>query len=517
MVNAKFTIKNYRCFSDEHPLEFEIRDGFIAFVGPNNSGKSFILKFFYEFRTIWNYLFNRSNLDSLLRGGQNSIDFQRIIDKSEVFYRFNNRDISVSIDIENLRFSFRIIRQNISSANLDNATFFLNKDKLIPFKNPAIINNIFYTNKGEININQFFELFDILRTKVIYIPAFRNAVNIGGEDRDQGYYDISIGETFIKTFSQWKLGNYTWLNQRIQDVTEDIKNLFEYESLEINPSDDKKNILLTINRKVYKLHEIGSGIVQFILVFVNAAIKQPSFILIDEPELNFHPQLQLKFLTSLASYTTNGILFATHSMGLARSVADKIYSVIKKDNYSIVKPLENHPHLPEILGELNFTAYQELGIEKILLVEGGTDIKTIQQFLRKIKKDKEFVLISLGGSGMINVNREFELSELKRITPKLYCLIDSERDSENSPLPDNRREFLEICKKLKIKVHVLERRAIENYFSDNAIKKTIGEKYKALEPYKKPNWPKEWNWRIVQNIEFEEIKNTDLGEFLKSI
>jgi len=46
-------IKNYRCFSREAPAEICIRDGFTAFVGPNNSGKSSLLRLFYELRNIF--------------------------------------------------------------------------------------------------------------------------------------------------------------------------------------------------------------------------------------------------------------------------------------------------------------------------------------------------------------------------------------------------------------------------------------------------------------------------------
>jgi AAA15 family ATPase/GTPase len=55
-MRAELTIKNYRCFPDETPLEFEIGDGFTAFVGVNNSGKSAILRVFYEFRGLFQAL-----------------------------------------------------------------------------------------------------------------------------------------------------------------------------------------------------------------------------------------------------------------------------------------------------------------------------------------------------------------------------------------------------------------------------------------------------------------------------
>ena len=51
-MEVELTLKNYRCFSDENPVCISIRNGFTALVGVNNSGKSSLLRFFYEFRDL---------------------------------------------------------------------------------------------------------------------------------------------------------------------------------------------------------------------------------------------------------------------------------------------------------------------------------------------------------------------------------------------------------------------------------------------------------------------------------
>jgi predicted ATPase len=49
------TLKNYRCFADEAPLRIEVRRGFTALVGANNSGKSSLLRFFFELRQLFQW------------------------------------------------------------------------------------------------------------------------------------------------------------------------------------------------------------------------------------------------------------------------------------------------------------------------------------------------------------------------------------------------------------------------------------------------------------------------------
>jgi len=55
-MDAELTIKNYRCFPDSRPARIVVRDGFTAFLGVNNSGKSSLLRFFYEFRRLFHSL-----------------------------------------------------------------------------------------------------------------------------------------------------------------------------------------------------------------------------------------------------------------------------------------------------------------------------------------------------------------------------------------------------------------------------------------------------------------------------
>jgi energy-coupling factor transporter ATP-binding protein EcfA2 len=306
-------------------------------------------------------------------------------------------------------------------------------------------------------------------------------------------------------------------------LTEEIRQLFGFDRLEINPSDDNQTLQVFINGRSYRLPELGSGMAQFILVLANAAVRRPALILIDEPELNLHPSLQLDFLTTIGSYASVGLLFATHSMGLARSGADYIYSLRRlAEGESEVREFEATPNLSEFLGELSFSGYQELGYKKVLLVEGTTDVKVIQHFLRLYDKEHQIVLLPLGGRQLINKEAKAQLHEIKRITPNIYALIDSEREEAGAALDPVRQGFVDACAKAAVVCHVLERRAIENYFSEEAVKKVKGAKYHALGPHEaltkvQPSWAKAENWRMAREMTRQEIAGSDLGQFLQTL
>ncbi|MBD1943992.1 AAA family ATPase [Coleofasciculus sp. FACHB-712] len=537
-MNFEITIKNYRCFSDLNPVRFVFQKGFTAFVGVNNAGKSSLLKFFYEFRSIFEQLsidkdngFNFTNKDNIFNSvlSGNYIPFKKpstVRYIEELFYNGNERSITIEIKLS----------EPVSSSNP-----LIDKVQKLVLTIPRAENKFtakLYYHTGDILsryeanfYKPFGEIFYKLKN-TLYISSFRNILNVEfmrkeGEDSqfsvEKKYFDIDAGIYFLEKWRSLKHGSDKRGQEILYTVTQDICRIFNFNSLEINASDDEFTLFLIIDGKSYKLSEQGSGITQFILVLANAAIKQPDYILIDEPELNLHPSLQLDFLTSLGSFAKEGVLFATHSIGLARSSAELIYSICKSNKGgSEIRQLEATRNLSQLLGELNFSTYNELGFDKILLVEGATEVRTIQQFLRKYGKEHQIVLLSLGGSDMIKEKSEAELAEIKRISQKIFALIDSERSNPSADLDQTRNAFCETCKKLGIECRVLERRAMENYFPDRAIKEFKGPKYQELQPYDKLEdaqyqWGKAENWRIAQKMTKEELDNTDLGEFLASL
>jgi hypothetical protein len=68
---------------------------------------------------------------------------------------------------------------------------------------------------------------------------------------------------------------------------------------------------------------------------------------------------------------------------------------------------------------------------------------------------------------------------------------------------------------------MLDRRAIENYFPERAIKWAVGSRYSALSPYEllganHPAWSKRENWRIADHMRKDDLVGTDLGAFLET-
>lgn len=525
-MDIELTIKNYRCFSDAKPARITIKRGFTAFIGINNSGKSSILKFFYEFR----HLFQQLSSTAIINGGIVGFNFpSEIMDQEEVFCNLNDRNLTIQIQLiptGEAEQAIPLIIQKLEviaqrGSNTWTCKMYLDNRNEVSGDNLSWREYHLYRETVMVaDLSQMFKACGLL-SNMVYIPSFRNAINVGASS----YYDIPIGQAFITQWNSWKTGPTKRLQESAYRVQEDIAKIFEYSQLEINASPDGQRLHMLINGKSYKISELGSGLAQFFLVLASAAMRptSPSFILIDEPEINLHSSLQLDFLTRLTSYASHGILFATHSVGLARASAEHIYSVRRyPDSQSEVTDYNSTPRLAELLGELSFAGYKELGFDKILLVEGSTEVKTIQQFLRWYKKEHQIVLLPMGGDQMINPEAGVQLEEIKRISDNVCALIDSERSAPGEELEARRAAFKKLCDDANIKCHVLERRAIENYFPDHAVKKVKGDTYRALQEYEQfkdpfTKWAKSENWQIAKEMVPGDLDNTDLGEFLQSL
>jgi hypothetical protein len=78
-----------------------LEDGFTAFVGVNNSGKSSLLRFVHEIRPVLDYLRDSSGFASLLAAGEcMGVNFQSLADNSEVFHNGNDRPIMATFALE---------------------------------------------------------------------------------------------------------------------------------------------------------------------------------------------------------------------------------------------------------------------------------------------------------------------------------------------------------------------------------------------------------------------------------
>ena len=211
-MHVQLTIKNYRCFPDAKPARLTLSSGFTAIVGPNNSGKSSLLRFFYEFRGLFSGLAGLSgNLHDVIRGNQGGFNYSpSIADPSEVFCDTNDREVLIEFRFAGLRpteeavplpshVEVRIPRPG----NNYIASVFTASGKILQNHETQLSGTtIIAPGNQRLDLAPLMEAAKHL-SNALYIGPFRNMINIGTR---ADYFDIQVGQAFVQSWRNYKTG-----------------------------------------------------------------------------------------------------------------------------------------------------------------------------------------------------------------------------------------------------------------------------------------------------------------------
>lgn len=184
-------LTNYRCFPGPKAITIDLGYSFIAFVGSNNSGKSTLLRFLYEFRPIIGRIYGFDG--GFHHALKNSHTLETIVpDKDELFSNVNEDDIVIEFSFIDTKYKSnvngiianRIVLHVPRYKNRWSAVLYNNNSELIILPNAQ-----FDRVNGECIVNQLnasINLSPIINgikpfVNTMYIGAFRNTINIGAK------------------------------------------------------------------------------------------------------------------------------------------------------------------------------------------------------------------------------------------------------------------------------------------------------------------------------------------------
>ena len=357
--------------------------------------------------------------------------------------------------------------------------------------------------------------------RAMFVGPFRNAVNLGAAEN---YFDTSVGQAFIRAWDEWRSGSDRRSMDEAYEAIQEIRAAFGFDELDVHANPAQTTLNIRINESTFRLDEVGSGLAEFIMLLGNVRLRRPSYVLIDEPELHLHARLQPQLLQLLARHSRAGIVFASHSMGLARAIADPIYSVLPvSQTESRVELLAASKSLTELLGEMNYEGSRALGDQTVLFAEGPSDAAVWRELLKRFDGGRSVLVLHLGGASGINGGAETQrmIADVQELAGKVFAIVDSDRSAAGGDLPANIAAFSAVCDAAHLPCLVLERPTTENYLGERAIKAEFGEPYRALVGFEKwgalqPRWDKKEGWRAAARMTPDEI-DPDLAEFLRRV
>ena len=261
--------------------------------------------------------------------------------------------------------------------------------------------------------------------------------------------------------------------------------------------------------------DCGLGLQDLLVILFFALHSEYKVILIEEPESHLHPEMQKKLLAFLRNNTDKQFFLSTHSnVFLNNAYVDRVFFTSFRDTVIV----DDATSKASMLDDLGYSVADNLISDVVILVEGPSDIPVLEEFLIKRGIDKKYniKMWPLGGDIMDQV----DLSVLVQ-SYSIIAIIDKDPGSDKV-----RKRFIKNCTTNGIPVHKLQRYAIENYFTVEALRQVLGSQIQAdisdINPDKKLEEQirlnvKKNNRRIARAMSWEDIKDTDLAKFFTKV
>jgi predicted ATP-dependent endonuclease of OLD family len=444
MNYSKFTIKNFRCFTDEQSLKFAqpangaIGSGITYIVGANNSGKTTLIE------GLW------------LKKNHKIKSSEKKLGQKPEFCLYNSENV--------LKRKIFLIREE--SYTLDADPDITNNDELFEI---VTSRRHWGSNAGAINSTKEVLVSTIVGETPRKPQSISTASILMKIESDQTRYEefIKLVQRIIPEFTKWAVAYED--NEYIEYISGDgIKHKTDY---------------------------LGDGVISVLRILAHLFEESTTALVIDEPELSLHPLAQKKLIKLIAEYAQNRqIIISTHSpyfisweyikngavLNKLVKVTDtnsKIHTISDYDKYSHLISGGNwqQPFLMDIVSKEIF--FQD----NILFVKGQEDVGLLKDHLN----DMDINFFGYGIRGYTNFEFALELAKDLGIA-KAAVLIDTSSDvstpsNENTVKATLETKYGSIYKIVQWnKTDIRDKPEIRNvakegYFTDQGVLKPVGQ------------------------------------------
>jgi predicted ATPase len=508
-------IKGWRSFDLDKGISLQDLRRINILIGPNNSGKSNVGKYFFWIKELLN---NKQVIVSGKGSHYEALNniLTKIDNKETWAWEENDIECELVISLENKQWlngePFFPINKSLDiilkATHKNGKSFFsvFNEDKpLIAISDgdkPQVLdlstNKYIDFNKDIPSLMDTLRYWTELSSCIVFIDPIRHHARSSSSNinRDFFYY-FDGSETLDKLLHIQNNNKKSWLSFETKISTwlgdlldESIEFRIENNALTFRIRRNGQTLISTFN-------EIGTGVSQLfmILSFLYLNKDRDLIIFIDEPESNLHPDAVKRLIHILEhNFTNHSFFITTHSSALIDQVsADwSIHRVIRKNDLpSQIFKCNTLVSKYEILDDLGIRASQILQSNLVIWVEGPSDRIYINHWLKDICKTrtlaleegKHYSFLMYGGA---NLNSHTILSEdnedIDILCTSRYSVIicdsdyKNQEDEVNAKLKERVKQLLERFETIKsselgenkqiedyVKIWITEGRETENY------------------------------------------------------
>jgi len=263
--------------------------------------------------------------------------------------------------------------------------------------------------------------------------------------------------------------------QHYDDIIKEVSNYFpDIDGLDSDLTEEHVPTLMYEEYgKTLDILYSGTGLKHFLDVLVKTTLSGAKLILLDEPELGLHPDLQRKFfeyLNELATKKGVQIFIGTHSqVALNFNEIFSFYRIINSRGTRKLIPVSGKA-IETVLSDLGIKPSDIFNHDICLLVEGASDVIFWEHIIRNIYKEEfkniAIGIIQYGGSNVAGIIKgTIDISNIVSSQKYTYWIHDRDTTPGSDPSLEAKR-FRRKLKSLRIKNKILRKREIEYYYPE---------------------------------------------------
>lgn len=428
MKLEKIRIKNFRSIKSEVTLEVNNKK---VIVGPNNSGKTNLLKAIYIFfnsleRDIYN---KNTDIPFGIKNEQTSIIATFTLDENDEEIRIKYIALNKLIESNN----------EINQDDINNITIYLSFTSTGKASYRIITNERIIPDKRDLSRTFQDEIISNILEKIScnYIPSEKDPTKIY-QDFLLPHLKSHIGEMLQSSYQKISDGLSevsNAINQKINDSgIRNIKCEFDLPNNNFSDLISSFDFFIDDGERTNYLNK-GSGIqaatsLSFLYWVNQREVSKGRFViwLIEEPESYLHPGLIDSCGKILDSISSNSqLILTTHAIGFVPSRHEKTIEANIINGETLIRKFNNYAESTDSIRKslgLRFSDFYNLS-EYNIFVEGKTDKKIIESLLRIIKpKGKSNKFEKIRESTIIEFSG---VSKLKDFLKSTYAFMAHER------------------------------------------------------------------------------------------
>jgi predicted ATPase len=355
----------------------------------------------------------------------------------------------------------------------------------------------------------------------ILIPPKRTIESTVGIDSSQyGSYSPTGMGVVNRLFYLKSQDDYQSEHKEYENILKSFINVTGYEFSIIPKTDNKLLTRFSLRKEHvwYEASDCGMGLSDVLVILTFAYSPDNTFLLVDEPENHLHPDMQKRLINCLSEIKSKQFMFSTHSnVFLNPYVVDEIYYAEIEDGK--VK-LNDETNRAQILNNLGYSTADNIVSDVLILTEGPTDIPVLTKIFSwfELMQNYNIKFWPMGGDIMDSL-------DLSVFSERNNVVVLLDKDPKSSKI---RTSVSRKCKELGIYCHRLQRYAIENYFTFEAIKSVytdislnsidVNEKLDdQLGFSKNKKTIKVNNSKIIEHMTIKDIEGTDMYKFCNQV